>query len=527
MIYAEADAAITSANTAASTSTSAYITTLLTIYDIESTLGISGNAAYLGSDTLERAYYDANKAYEDAKAANNAAKSELTKAEKALEEAEALFESAKDEGFTIFNKEWWDAKAEIKAAKKVVEEKTEKVEGTKKTDGTADILDEATKALNKAKTALVDSFITTDTAKTFVEAGKDLDSKKSTYNSKITASSTNDSLDKKTSTYNTAKDTYDAAKKAVEDAGDAVTAEQTKALEDATTALKEAEKALKECLDAAKAYNLSALTYYAESKVVEKAAKPDYDEAVAALKDTTDADGNVTKEGLETKIAKAEEYEKGEALTNVEVYGHLDAYLEHVLGYNWESVIREQAVEAVNEQIKFYAVAKALTYWEDENGNVYEVVANGYDKNDIKVSGYKAAIEAIEAEDNRITKLLEHSIKHNDEDIKDKKLQKETKKAYEELLEATDNVFVDNKVFKEYKKELGRSNYTYAKDQYGENNLRMYLQIENLLTYLLYTDIQENEYAMHDGEYTVRENAETGKLAYLFISYDFKAEDAE
>lgn len=517
--YEEANNAMTSANTAASTSTSAYITTLLTIYDIESTLGISGNAAYLGSDTLERAYYDANKAYEAAKAANNAAKSELTKAEKALEEAEALFESAKDEGFTIFNKEWWDAKAEIKAAKKVVEAASEKVEGTKKTDGTADILDEATKALNKAKTALVDSFISSDTKATFVEAGEDLDSKKSTYNSKITASSTNDSLAKKTSTYNTAKDTYDAAKKAVEDAGDAVTAEQTKALEDATTALKEAEKALKECLDAAKAYNLSALTYYAESKVVEAAAKPDYDEAVAALEDTTDADGNVTKEGLKTKIAKAEEYEKGEALTNVEVYGHLDAYLEHVLGYNWEAVIRDEAVEAVNEQIKFYAVAKALK----------DVAANGYENADlgIKVSGYKAAIETIEAEDNRITKLLEHSIKHNDEDIKDKKLQKETKKAYEELLEATDNVFVDNKVFKEYKKELGRSNYKYAKDQYGENNLRMYLQIENLLTYLLYTDVQENVYAIHDGEYTVRENAETGKLAYLFISYDFKAEDAE
>ena len=68
----------------------------------------------------------------------------------------------------------------------------------------------------------------------------------------------------------------------------------------------------------------------------------------------------VTKEGLKTKIAKAEEFEKGEALTNVEVYGHLDAYLEHVLGYNWEAVIREQAVEQVNEQIKIYAVAKAL-----------------------------------------------------------------------------------------------------------------------------------------------------------------------
>jgi hypothetical protein len=29
---------------------------------------------------------------------------------------------------------------------------------------------------------------------------------------------------------------------------------------------------------------------------------------------------------------------------------------------------------------------------------------------------------------------------------------------------------------------------------------------------------------MHDGEYTVRE-LENGKLAYLFINYEFKAED--
>jgi hypothetical protein len=54
----------------------------------------------------------------------------------------------------------------------------------------------------------------------------------------------------------------------------------------------------------------------------------------------------------------------------------------------------------------------------------------------------------------------------------------------------------------------------------------MYLQIENLLTYLLYTDVQENPYAMHDGEYSTRE-LDNGKLAYLFISYEFKAEDAE
>jgi hypothetical protein len=54
----------------------------------------------------------------------------------------------------------------------------------------------------------------------------------------------------------------------------------------------------------------------------------------------------------------------------------------------------------------------------------------------------------------------------------------------------------------------------------------MYLQFENLLNYLLFTDYQENPYAAHHGEYAVKET-EDGKLDFLFITYDFKAEDAE
>ena len=546
-LYNEANEAIKSANDGVSATTTAYVDTLLIIYEMEALVtsrleeGAEAPASYFNAENpltaLVEAYKAAKAAYDDANDANKAAKSALTKAQKALTEAETAFETVKKEGSTIFNKVWWEARKAVKDAEKAVEAATEKVEGTKKTNGTADDLDAATKALNEAKEALVAGFSTDDVADVdFVAAKKDFDSKKGTSSSD---SNYYDSYSYESTQYKNALDDYNstkatlAAKQAIVDSkGDDATDDEKAALETAKTKFNTADeaydKAIADYLKAATAYADSALVYYAESKVVEAAAKPDYDEAVAVLEDTTDDDGNVTAEGLKTKIAKAEEFEKGTALTNVEVYGHLDAYLEHVLGYNWEAVIREQAVEAVNEQIKFYAVAKALTYWEDENGNVYEVVANGYVNEElgINVKGYKAAIEAIEAEDNRITKILEHSIKHNDEDIKDKKLQKEVKKAYEELLEATDDVFVNNKVFKEYKKDLGRSNYNYAKDQYGENNLRMYLQIENLLTYLLYTDVQENPYAMHDGEYSTRE-LDNGKLAYLFISYEFKAEDAE
>lgn len=556
--YKEANEAITSANTGVDSTTTAYISALLTIYEMEALVtsrleeGAEAPASYFNAENpltaLVEAYKAANDAYEAAKTANNAAKSELKKAQTALTEAETAFETLKDEGSTIFNKTWWEARKAVKDAEKAVEAATEKVEGTKKTNGTADDLDAANKTLNTAKENLVAGFSTDDVADVdFVAAKKDFDSKKGTSSSD---SNYYDSYSYESTQYKNALDDYNstkatlAAKQAIVDSkGDDATDDEKAALETAKTKFNTADeaygKAITAYLNAATAYADSALVYYAESKVVEAAAQPDYDEAVAALEDTKDEDGNVTKEGLKTKIAKAEEFEKGEALTNVEVYGHLDAYLEHVLGYNWEAVIREQAVEQVNEQIKIYAVAKALTYWKDEDGNVYEVVANGYVNEElgINVKGYKAAIEAIENDETRkdeetgygaIRQVLAHSIKHNDEHINPNKLKKETKEAYEKLIEATGNVFVDKKVFNEYKKELGRSNYKYAKDQYGENNLRMYLQIENLLTYLLYTDIQENEYAMHEGEYTVREVVDengNAKLAYLFIDYTFKAED--
>lgn len=512
-LYDEANAAITSANAGVDAAVPAYIAALLTIYKVEAGLGTEASASYFNEKnalaTLAKAYYDANVAYEAANTANNEAKSALTTAEKALTEAEAAFETVKDEGFTIFHKEWWNARAEVKAAEKTVKEKTEAVEGT------AGVLGNATKDRNTAKANLVKAFSTADEAKVdFVAAQKEFDTKKSTYNTAVNTSSTTNSLEKKL-------EKLASAKKAVADAGEATDAQKKK--------LEDAEKAVKSVLDAATAYADSALTYYAESKFVESKAKAALNKTKAEggiyanLEIELDENGNVTKEGLKEKIAKAEEFEKGEALTNVEVYGHLDAYLEHVLGYNWEAVIREQAIEAVNEQIKIYAVAKALK----------DVAANGYENADlgIKVDSYKVAIEKIEARDvdeetgfGTIKKILAHSIEHNDEDINPNKLKREVKKAYEELIESTEYVFVNDKAFKEYKKDLGNSSYTLAKDQYGENNLRVYLQIENLLTYLLYTDIQENEYAMHDGEYTVRE-LENGKLAYLFINYEFKAED--
>jgi hypothetical protein len=56
---------------------------------------------------------------------------------------------------------------------------------------------------------------------------------------------------------------------------------------------------------------------------------------------------------------------------------------------------------------------------------------------------------------------------------------------------------------------------------YGDNNIRMWAQYGNLMEYLLFTDYQINEYAIHDDEYTVKENAD-GTLEYFFITYETK-----
>ena len=173
----------------------------------------------------------------------------------------------------------------------------------------------------------------------------------------------------------------------------------------------------------------------------------------------------------------------------------------------------------LDEQIRVYAVAKALSEGVVANGATVVIDEN----TTYTVESYKSAIETREA---TFKALITHSIKHNDEDIRDGKLNREVKKSWKDLVKSTEDVFVNNKVYFQYQLDLGRSNYIYAKEQYGENNLRMYLQFENLLSYLLFTDYQENAYAAHDGEYTVKEN-EDGKLAYLFINYSFKAEDAE
>ena len=501
-IYTEASAAMTSAETGISNAITAYVTALETIYEMETIIFARSeedtDAPYFTDansfEGLVAAYHDANTAYNTANKANTDAKNALTKAEKALAEAEKYLETAKDEKieFSSLFESFMsradaikDAKANVKAAKKAVEEADVALNGTKKADGTKQKLEKATNALEDAKEALVEAFSKEGNDVEFVESENDYNSKKSAYNS---AKTNYDSVKNKTDNakYNDYVDAY---------------------------------------YEAAKKYVVSALDYYADSYAVKNLAQADYDKAVEKLDDKKDDDGNVTEEGLRTKIANAEKDTAGETLSNVDAYGSFDAYLEATLGYNYEDVLTAEAEKMLNEQIRVYAVAKALSEGVVANGATVAID----EETTIDVEAYKTAVESREA---TFKALITHSIKHNDEDIREGKLNREVKKSWKDLVESTEEVFVNNKVFRKYRNDLGRSNYIYAKDQYGENNLRMYLQFENLLSYLLFTDYQENAYAAHDGEFTVLEVKDadgnyTGKLGYLFINYNFKAEDAE
>ena len=244
--------------------------------------------------------------------------------------------------------------------------------------------------------------------------------------------------------------------------------------------------------------------YYKVAHKVEVVANYYVDEATGKLEDVLDSKGNVVKEGLKTQLANAEKEEAGKTLSNLEAYATFEAFLEAKLGENYEATIKAEALAMIDEQIRIYAVAKVL-------------VDNG------AIEAYKAAINTEVEGEKLFYNILRHSVEHNHEDWSTKKLDNEAEDQFEELLESADDLFVSKKVYNDYKKELGNAQYTYMKNQYGDNNLRMSLQFSNLLNYLLFANYEENPYAAHDGEYMLKIDGEY--LDYFFIEYTFESEE--
>lgn len=184
---------------------------------------------------------------------------------------------------------------------------------------------------------------------------------------------------------------------------------------------------------------------------------------------------------------------------------------------DWHAAIIDEAKEFISPMIKVYVAAKAL------QADAVDVVP-GFIEADIASGMYEADYEY-------------------DDSISEKKNQKAEKKAKEEaeeykasLRENAAKFLITDEVFKDWKREYG-SAYDYYEDSYGEDNIRMGLQFNNLFYYLVGTAMEKVE---HDGEdeflaaYDSALKDNDGnyseykiKFHNTKISYTFKADEAE
>lgn len=455
----EAEEAITSGDNGMSDAYSAYLTVVVLLGDNDRTL-----------TELEKAYYAAYTAYNEKDAALDLAEDKLDDAEDALDDANEKLEAIKSsDELGFFNKigAIFDANKDVSAAKKTVKS------ATKAKESAEEALETAQKALDKAKKNLE---INTDGAsnenfvehkEAFEDAKDAYDTAKKNYNSAVSEGASNAEA---------LKTTYLDKAVAYRDAAVNYYASSAKVSEVATSALSEAETAF---------INVAKDRWYdSKSDFYDKDFKKAYDKC-----DDTDEKIDL----INSKYTEAETDTAGEKLSNYLAYGSFENYLKNTLGYNYEDRIKEEAKTALESQIKVYAVAKAF-------------VDNGY------ATKYADEIKANEA---TFRAIYEYSVKNSDEDISDRKLEKKVDEYYEELLESADSILVTDKVFKDYKKELGSANYDYYEQNYGEDNLRMNLQFSNLFGFLLFTTYEENPY----GEgYVIKD--------YKFVTFTFtEAED--
>ena len=527
----QANSALTSANAGISKSTD-YTNVIVVIADV---LG-----GYADLSVEAQNYYNAKKAYDTAKGKLDTANDEIEIWEDKIESLEKDIEIVKnqklDKNHTIFDRisALFKLNGQIDTYEKYIKDKQKEID--KKKTGLKVVAEAAQTELNNRSKALLDSLTGTKNVDNSDITAANFPALKEAYTTAATA-------------YNNIKARYDsltrleAAVKEAQAAYDAVKdGEDTEAIAKNKETLEKAEKALADYIstnslgetkdtaeenkgdytDKAKAYKVAVERYYAASCLVKASAETAIEEANNAINDQTDSKGKVTKKGLATLIKEAETDVAGEQLSNREAFSSFDAFLEYKLGSNPTEALKKTAMTMIDEQIRVYAVAKALVRWVNtDTQEVVHVVANGYTNGDIDVNGYA---EELNANKDTFIDLFKHSLSHDHENWNDNKLARKAEKEFKKLIEATEEVFVTKKVYNNYKKELGRSQYVYYKNQSGDNNLRMSLQFSNLLTYLLFANYEVNPYATHEGEYMLK-IAEDGKyLEYFFISYHFASE---
>ena len=529
----QASSALTSANAGISKSTD-YTNVIVVIADV---LG-----GYADLSVEAQNYYNAKKAYDTAKANLDFANDEIEIWEDKIASLEKDIEIVKnqklDKNNTIFDRinALIKLNGQIDTYEKYIKENQKEID--KKKTGLSAVAEAAQTELNNRSKALLDSLTGTKNVDNSDITAANFPALKEAYTTAATAYNNIKARYEKLTSLETAVKNAQTAYDAVKDG------EDTEAIAKNKEALEKAEKALADYIstnslgetkdtaeenkadytEKAKAYKVAVERYYAASLLVKASAETAIEEANNAINDQTDSKGKVTKKGLATLIKEAETDVAGKQLSNREAFSSFNAFLEYKLGSNPEEALKKTAMTMIDEQIRVYAVAKALVRWVNPaTQEVVNVVANGYTNEalGIDVNGYA---EELNANKTTFVELFKHSLSHDHENWNDKKLGKKAEKEFEKLIEATEEVFVTKKVYNDYKKELGRSQYVYYKNQSGDNNLRMSLQFSNLITYLLFANYEVNPYATHEGEYMLK-IAEDGKyLEYFFISYHFASE---
>ena len=152
-----------------------------------------------------------------------------------------------------------------------------------------------------------------------------------------------------------------------------------------------------------------------------------------------------------------------------------------------ENLITTQAKEAVAEIVKIYVVAINL------EADAKAVLAS-YVQADIDAGKYDADLEEFNYEYNneKSAKWNERQMKKAEKELKkaNEKALKEAEENKKELLENAADFIVNDKVFREWKKELGRANWRVYEEQYGEQNVRAAIQFNQLMYYLTSTNIE-------------------------------------
>lgn len=175
-----------------------------------------------------------------------------------------------------------------------------------------------------------------------------------------------------------------------------------------------------------------------------------------------------------------------------------------------DMAIDKEAKEAIDPILKLYAVARAL----DAKGVSAKVAE--YVEKDIAAGAYLARYEdntnLTDKQNAEAKEVAEKNAKKNEEDAK----------------ETAADFLISDKVFKEYKKNLGSSAYRSYEKQYGEINIRASLQFNRLFYYLTCTELVDNkEDNCTDIAYTTPQEGEDAKIAFRneFLKYILVEDD--